>query len=164
MTISTVPEQLGMRSPSGVVAPGLHKDVIASGGTTRTLLPSESGAVCLFDSAAGITYTLPTPVVGMHFDFFWTKQRTSSSHKIVTAAVATQFMVGSLMAGDATIATSGDVFEADGTTIAAVTIDGDTKGGFIGGRCTLVAISATQWAIHGIVIGTGTMATPFTTT
>ncbi len=163
MTISTVPEQLGMRSPSGVVAPGMHKDVIASGGTTRTLLAAESGAVCLFDSAAGITYTLPTPVVGMHFDFFWKTQRTSSSHKIITSG-ATVFMVGSVMAGDANIATSGDVFEADGTTIVAVTIDGDTKGGFIGGRCTLVALSATQWAIHGVLIGTGTMASPFTTT
>ena len=67
------------------------------------------------------------------------------------------------LAGAAAIATSGDVFEADGTTIRAVTIDGDTKGGFIGSTLRFTCINATQWYVEGLLIGTGTMATPFAT-
>lgn len=154
-------EKLNYGAPNGCVATGLHREVLTALGTTYVLSQEESGALVVCDQAATQTITLPTPQVGMNFEFFWSVQRTGT-HKIITAA-STQFLVGSLMAGDATIATSGDVFEADGTTIRAYTADGDTKGGFIGSRFTVTAISTTQWAIRGIVIGTGTMATGFAT-
>lgn len=138
------------------------QEVIQSVGATRTLVARESGALCLNDRAAGIVWTLPTPVVGMTFEFGTTVQRTSNSYKVITNA-ATVFLVGAVMAGDATIATSGDIFTADGTTIVALTNDGDTKGGFVGENFKVRAISATQWLIQGLVIGTGTMVTGFTT-
>lgn len=138
------------------------QEVISGLGATRTLQPRESGALVLLDRAAGIVVTLPPPVVGMTFEFGTTVQRTSNSYKIITDK-ATVFLVGAVMAGDATIATSGDIFTADGTTIVALTNDGDTKGGFIGENFKVRAISATQWLIQGLVIGTGTMVTGFTT-
>ena len=98
----------------------------------------------------------------MQFTIGTSVQRTSNSYKIITDA-ATTFMVGAVMAGDATIATSGDIFEANGTNIVAVTIDGDTKGGFIGSTLRFTCINATQWYVEGLLIGTGTMATPFAT-
>jgi hypothetical protein len=162
MAISANLERLNYGSPDGCIAPGQHQQVIQSVGATRTLIAEESGALCLNDRAAGIVWTLPTPVEGMQFEFGTTVQRTSNSYKIITSA-ATVFLVGAVMAGDATIATSGDVFTADGTTILAITCDGDTKGGFVGERLVFTAISTTQWYIRGLVIGTGTMATPFTT-
>jgi len=154
-------ERLNYGSPSGCVATGLHREVLTALGTTYVLTQEQAGALVVCDQAATQTITLPTPQVGMNFEFFWSIQRTGT-HKIITSA-STVFLVGSLMAGDAKIATSGDVFDADGSTIRAVTMDGDTKGGFIGSRFTVTAISATVWAIRGIVIGTGTMATPFAT-
>lgn len=163
MAISTVPVQLGTHSPSGTVAPGLHREVIQSVGATYTLTAKESGALCLMDRAAGVVYTLPTPVLGMQFEFEATVAVTTNAYKVITAA-ATQFLLGSVIMGDATIATSGDVFEADGTTIVAISEDGATKGGLIGDRFTVTAISATQWVIHGVLRGTGTLATPFSTT
>lgn len=138
------------------------QEVISGLGATRTLLPRESGALVLLDRAAGIVVTLPPPVVGMTFEFGTTVQRTSNAYKIITDK-ATVFLVGAVMAGDATIATSGDIFTADGTTIVALTNDGDTKGGFIGENFKVRCISATQWLIQGLVIGTGTMVTGFTT-
>lgn len=155
-------EQVGYRSTGLSQHTAYAQEVISSVGATRTLLPRESGALCLNDRAAGIVWTLPPPVVGMTFEFGTTVQRTSNSYKIITNA-ATVFLVGAVMAGDATIATSGDIFTADGTTIVALTLDGDTKGGFIGEKLTFRAISATQWLVQGLVIGTGTMATGFAT-
>lgn len=154
--------QLGPNGTEGVKVPGQHFNVIQSVGATRTLAANESGSTCLNDRAAGIVWTLPAPVAGMRFKFKTTVQRTSNSYKIITNS-ASVFLVGAVMAGDATIATSGDVFTADGTSHVALTLDGDTKGGFVGEDVELFAISATQWVITGLVIGTGTMVTGFTT-
>lgn len=160
MTISTVPELISTHSPDGCVAPGLHREVISGVGATRTLTAAESGALCLLDSATGVVYTLPTPVVGMTFEFLATVSVTSNAYKIITAA-SNQFLVGKVIMGDVTVAQSGDVFTADGTTIRALSADGATKGGLIGETYKVVAISATQWAIDGVCHGAGTLATPF---
>lgn len=162
MAISTDLERLNYGSQAGCIATGQHRPVIQSVGATRTLLGEESGALCVFDVASGVVYTLPTPVEGMWFEFIVTVSVTSNAHKIVTAA-ATQFLVGKVIMGDVTVAQSGDVFTADGTTIRALSADGATKGGLIGETYKVVAISATQWAIDGVCHGAGTLATPFAT-
>lgn len=162
MTISTVPELISTHSPDGCVAPGLHREVIQSVGSTRTLLAGESGSLCLFDVATGVVYTLPTPVVGMQFEFLVTVAVTSNAHKVITAA-GTQFLIGKVLMGDVTVAQSGDVFTADGSTIRAISAAGTTTGGLLGERYKLIAISATQWAIDGVCHGAGTLATPFAT-
>lgn len=161
MSLSSNLERLGYGSPDGCVATGLHREVVAVTSNT-TLTAEQSGALVTLGVASGCTLTLPAPAEGMYFDVAVIVTRTSNSYKIITDA-ATTFLVGSVMAGDATIAQSGDVFEADGTTIVAVTMDGDTKGGFIGTRLRFVCINSTQWYVDGMVIGTGTMATPFAT-
>lgn len=162
MAISANIERLGYAGPSGCIATGLHRQVIQSVGATRTLLPEESGALCLLDRAAGVVYTLPTPVEGMTFEFIATVSVTSNAYKVITAA-ATQFLVGKVIMGDVTVAQSGDVFTADGTTIVALSADGATKGGLIGETYKVVAISSTQWAIDGVSHGAGVLATPFAT-
>jgi hypothetical protein len=151
-------------SPTGLSQHRAYAQEVISGvGATRTLQARESGALVLLDRAAGIVITLPPPVVGMTFEFGTTVQRTSNSYKIITNATNV-FLIGAVMAGDAAIATSGDIFTADGSTHVALTNDGDTKGGFVGENFKVRAISATQWLIQGLVIGTGTMVAPFTTT
>lgn len=162
MAISANLERLNYGSSDGCIATGQHRPVIQSVGATRTLLPEESGSLCLFDRAAGIVYTLPTPVEGMEFRFKATVSVTSNAYKTITAA-ATQFLVGKVMIGDTTVANSGDVFTADGTTIVAISEDGATKGGLIGSEYTVTAISSTQWVITGVTHGAGTLATPFAT-
>jgi hypothetical protein len=129
MSISTALERLGYGGPSGCIAQGQHREVVLCTAST-TLKAKQSGAKVVLAAAAGLTLTLPAPVEGMVFEVCVSVTRTSNSYKIITDA-ATTFMVGAVMAGDATIATSGDVFEANGTTHLAVTIDGDTKGGLL---------------------------------
>ena len=157
MALSSNLERLGYGGPDGCVATGIHREVITVTADT-TLKAKQSGALVLLGVASGATLTLPTAAEGMQFDVSVSVSRTSNSYKIITAA-ATQFLLGAYMAGDATIATSGDVFTLDGSTHVALTIDGDTKGGLIGGHLRFTAISATQWYVEGLVVGTGTMVT-----
>jgi len=161
-TPSSTLERLDYGSPAGCAAVGYHREVIGEAVATRTLLPSESGALCLLDRAAGVVYTLPAPVVGMSFEFLVTVAVTSNAHKVITNA-GTVFLVGGAIMGDVTVATSGDYFEANGTTHVAISANGSTTGGLLGERYVVTAISATQWAIHGVLHGAGTLADPFAT-
>lgn len=162
MAISTSLERVDSNRESGSIQLGAHRQVIQSVGATRTLLPKESGALCMFDVATGLVYTLPSAVEGMTFEFGYSVSRTSTNaYKILCASG--DFLLGAYMAGDPAIATSGDVFTADGSTHVALTLDADTEGGIIGGLIRVVAISASQWYITGMVVGTGTMTTGFAT-
>lgn len=156
-------EQIGYAGPEGSLQKGAHRNVIQSVGATRQLTAAESGSLCLMDRAAGVVYTLPTPVAGMQFEFLATVAVTSNAYKVITKTIASQFIVGGVITGDVTIATSGDYFEANGTTHVAISENGSTSGGLLGDRFTLTAISETKWAIHGVLHGAGTLIDPFTT-
>jgi hypothetical protein len=147
---------------SGSIVPGQHRQVISEGVATRTLLPSESGALCLFDTAAGVVYTLPAPVVGMDFEFGVTVTGTGS-YKIITDA-ATTFITGGLFLVSLDVAEAGDTFVANGTTHVAITMDADTEGRIKGAMSIrLTAISTTVWRVTGYATGSGTLADPFAT-
>ncbi len=158
-------EQIGGNSPDGCQLIGTHIEIIQSIGTTeRQLKTEESGSLILLDAATQITVRLPTPIVGMFFDFLTTVSVTSSdTHKVITKTIATEFLIGGVMSGNLTIADSGDVFIANGTTHVALTSNGSTTGGLVAGwfRCT--AISTTQWGVMGVIQGSGTNIDPFAT-
>lgn len=161
MAISTALTRIGIDSDDGCIATGLHREVIQSVGATYTLSPEESGALCLFDRAAGVIYTLPAAVEGMTFEFLATVAVTSNAYRVSCATG--DFLLGAVMSGSLTVADSGDVFQANGTTHLGISSAGSTTGGLIGGRFKVVAISATQWAIDGVLVGSGTLADPFVT-
>ena len=154
--------KLDFGGTEGTLFAGAHRQVISGNTTgTRTLLQSESGALCLFDRAAGVVYTLPVPVVGMQFEFQTTVTITSNAAKIITSA-ATEFLIGTV---DMVINASATTLAAlgNGTTHRAVSSNGSTTGGVQGDRYRVTAISTTQWAIDGLVSGSGALATPFAT-
>lgn len=161
MAVSTTPMQT-LSGPDGTYVLGQHREVISGQGATKTLQAKESGALCLFDRAAGVVYTLPTPVLGMEFEFHSTVAITSGAAKVITNA-GTVFLIGSVMGGSLTVADSGDVFQGNGTTHVAISMNGTTTGGLIGTRIKVTAISNTQWAITGGYVGSGTLADPFAT-
>ena len=160
MALSSDLERLSYSGPTGCVAPGIHREVVLVTAST-TLVPGQSGSLVLLGVASGATVTLPPAAEGMQFDVGVIVSRTSNSYKIICASG--DFLLGAYMAGDATVATSGDVFTGNGSTHLALTFDGDTKGGLIGGQLRFTAISGTQWYVEGIAIGTGTMVDAFTT-
>lgn len=160
MALSSNLERLNYGSDDGCVATGIHREVVTVTANT-TLTPSQSGALVLLGVASGATVTLPAAAEGMQFDVGVTVSRTSNSYKII--CTTGDFLLGAYMAGDNLIATSGDIFTGNGTTHVALTFDGDTKGGLIGGKLRFTAISGTQWYVEGTVIGTGTMVDAFAT-
>lgn len=126
-----------------------------------TLTTKDSGALCLFNAASGVLYTLPTAEAGIFFDFLVTTTITSGSAKVITAS-ASEFLVGSFLQIPDTAAQI-VARAADGTTHRSWVGNGTTTGGYAGDSFRLTAISATQWAIQGIGLATGTEATPFAT-
>ncbi len=158
MATPTDIEFLDYGRSTGSLPRGKHRQVIQSVGATRTLLAKESGSLCLFDSASGNIYTLPTPVEGMKFEFVQTVAVTSNASKVGTSA-ATVFMVGAIIMGK--LAAGMDVFQANGTSHVGISSAGSTTGGLIGSQYTLTAISTTQWVITGYLVGSGTLADPF---
>lgn len=157
-----VPSSLPRVTPGGPAAGlGLHRQVIDAVGATRTLAPEESGALCLFDSAAGVVFTLPAPVVGMQFEFLTKVTITSNSAKVITDA-ATTFMVGAAALLN-NAATTGEAFSANGTTHRSINGNGTTTGGIIGDRIRVTAISSTLWAVDAVMVQSGVVATPFAT-
>lgn len=162
MAIPSTLERLNYDSSDGCLATGLHREVIQGVGATRTLLAEESGALCLFDRAAGNVYTLPAPVEGMQFEFLATVAVTSNAYKVITNA-GTVFLIGAIMGGSLTVADSGDVFQANGTTHVAISMAGSTTGGLVGTRFKVTCISATQWVIDGTYVGSSILADPFAT-
>lgn len=160
MALSANLERLSYGAPTGCAAPGMHREVVTVT-ANKTLTPEQSGALVLLGVASGATVTLPAAAEGMQFDFSVSVARTSNSYKII--CTSGDFLLGAYMAGDATIATSGDIFTGNGSTHLALTFDGDTKGGLVGGHLRFTAISSTQWFVEGLVIGTGTMVDAFAT-
>lgn len=154
-------EQLSYRGPSLSQWTAQAREVIGDAVATRTLTAKESGALCLFDRAAGVVYTLPTPVIGMTFEFATTVTITSNAAKIITN-LSTEFILGvvdMLIVGSATtLAAAGN-----GTTHRAISSNGTTTGGVIGDRYRVTAISSTQWLVEGQLSGSGSLATPFAT-
>ena len=164
MTTPTTLERIDYGSPAGSLQLGAHRKVIQSVGATRTLLGSESGALCMFDRTAGNIYTLPTPVEGMFFDFQVSVSVTSSDiHKVITKTIATEFLLGAVtMITIATATPAG--FSANGTNIVSLTLNATTDGGLLGGWARFTALNTTQWLVTGLLVGSGTIETPFQTT
>lgn len=161
MTIVNTYEEVGYHGANGARLRGHHREVLSAQAATVSLTAKQSGALCLFDSAAGIVYTLPAPVVGMFYDFLVTVSVTSNAHKVITDA-ATTFLVGAVTM--VTIATASPAgFSANGTTIRSLSAAGTTTGGLIGETYRVTAISSTQWGINGVTVGSGTIVTPFAT-
>jgi hypothetical protein len=125
------------------------------------LTAADSGALCVWSTAAGYLYTLPTAAAGLWFDFLVATTITSVGAKVLTAS-ASEFILGSfLQIPDA--AAQIVARNADGSTIRSWNGNGTTTGGYAGDSFRLTAISATQWVISGIGLATGTEATAFAT-
>jgi hypothetical protein len=153
-------ESLSYRAPALSIHASAARQVIALA-AAYTLSAKESGALVLLDAAAGFTVNLPAPVPGMFFEFMTTTTVTSSTSKVLTDA-STTFLLGEVLTfTTATASPAGFAF--DGSTHRSIGMNGTTTGGIIGTRFKVEALSATVWAITGVVVGSGTIATPAAT-
>lgn len=137
-------------------------NVISGLGATKTLDQNDSGSTVLLDRASGIVITLPVAVPGTYFDFVATTSVTSNNYKVITG-VATELLVGGYTNVDTDTSNAVAVFDGNGSTHIAVTMNGTTTGGLIGSKLRFTCLSATKWMVEGIMRGSGTVATAFAT-
>ncbi len=132
-------------------------------GAARILGVADSGALCVWSTAAGYLYTLPAITaddVGVFFDFYVGIDITSVGAKVITATG--DFIYGSfIQSPDSTTLLA--AFNANGTTIVSWNGNGSTTGGYAGDFFRLTAWDATRWLIQGLGLATGTEASPFAT-
>ena len=154
--MATIREQLG----SDVLE--ARKGLISGQGATRPLNVNESGALCLFDRAAGIVYTLPVASPGTFFDFLVTTTITSNAAKVITGA-GTELLIGALVNVDTDTSNAVAAWTGNGSTHIAVSMNGTTTGAIAGTKLRFTCLSSTRWMVEGHVLGSGVVATPFAT-
>lgn len=161
MTIAVSKERIDYGGDDGCILYGNARQVLNGWTTGRVLKKSESGALVVFNTAAGQSITLPAIAsrdIGMFFDFVITVTGTGT-YGIATSDAAT-FIIGAIDSSSTAVAEGGDTFAAAGTE-TAILFDADTTGRLVGTAIRLTAISTTQWAVQGTMMGVGTLATPF---
>lgn len=86
----------------------------------------------------------------------------TSSLKIATNG--TDMYIGSLLSVDTDTSGAMVGFTANGTTHDFINLNGTTTGGVAGTWVEIFAIAANKYMVTGVILGTGTVATPFATT
>lgn len=126
-----------------------------------TLTEADSGALLIFDLAAGYTITLPSSSpIGTWFDV---QVDTTVTSVVARLACPTgEFFKGTILQGQPTTFTQ-TARTANGTTHLAWEGNGTTTGGIIGDNMRVVKDSSTTWRISGLNTATGSTATPFKT-
>lgn len=144
---------------SGKIGRAVHSSMPA----TYDITPEQSGDLFLFDSAAGISYTLPVGVVGMKYEFLTTVDLTAAAYAVLcNTDTAGDFMVGAV-SGAIEAAATDEWHFANGTTHLGISSNATTTGGLIGSMLTVECIATNLWKISGVQSCTATPATPFTT-
>lgn len=142
------------------------KQVTDTGGAYATavvLTEAQSGRVIIVDDAAGLDFTLPAlgaAQVGTHFKFIVTV--TVSSNNFRVTALTGDILFGGVIMTDFDTADKILWCPADGSNDLVMTMNGSTTGGKMGTWVEFIATGANQWCVTGVVIGDGTLATPFT--
>ena len=143
---------------------GQLNTVVLSGGGTTTLTAANSGATCVFDTAATSNFTLPAPELGMRFTFIQTIINTAD-HVIQSATDGHGFIGGVLIMNTTADQTNAFASDVDGSN-DFITLNATTTGGAAAGtRIEVVALTNTSgagcWAVSGTIIGSGNTITPF---
>ncbi len=156
-----------VRSLAGLINAGYNGVVSLTANTTITVA-DHAGRPLLCNDADGV-FTLPSIVVTEPTDKGSPSQTANLGAQftfiVVTAATdmdivtdGTDKFVGGLYTGvnDAT----GKTF-ISGASNDVITQNGSTKGGIAGSIIRVTAIASAKYAVEGILLGSGTLVTPF---
>lgn len=132
-------------------------------GADRTLTEADSGKLFAVTLAAGLDVTLPAIAnidIGCTFEFIYTVNIATTAHTYT--AQSGDLLVGGVLAVDKDTADVIDHFAPDVSDDLIITFaSAGTQGGFIGTRFKLTAITPVRWWVEGVLVGDGTIVTPF---
>ena len=126
---------------------------------SKTLTSNDSGKVFVLSVAGGLTVTLPSAAPGLNFKFVVGTTFTTAG--LINTAATDELYVGTLMLVDPATATDMNAFSADVSDDDTIDLGSAVQGWIQGGWFNLVAISETRWHVDGLLVGDGTLATPF---
>lgn len=138
---------------------------ITGSATFQLLTPGNYGRILVPNFAGTVTIQLPL-ATGSGFWFeVYLGTNSAGQTTVVQRGISTDRMQGSVFIGIHN-STSGKVFQASQTSNAnTCTLNGTTQGGVsVGDTLLLTDIASGIWAIQGTVVGSGTIATPFSNT
>ena len=156
-----------IRSLAGIITAGNANVVSLTADTTLTV-DAHAGKILTTNDADG-KFTLPTIVATSPSDptdpnqlnnlgatYFFVVETAATDMDILTDG--TDKFVGGLYTGkdDAT----GKTF-ISGASNDVITMNGSTKGGLAGSIVKVTAIGSAKYAVEGIILGSGTIVTPF---
>jgi len=152
-------------NPSGLLnEPATVAERVAASVAATTTLTREAHAnrvIPLGGAAVGKTVTLPEAIgSGDVYEFFVPAAQTSGS--IIVIAFTGDLMDGSVLAADVTGADIASAWHM--TNAYKVTLNGSTTGGAGGDYIKFIDGADATWYVTGQVVGSGTLATPFTVT
>lgn len=165
---------------------GVNTFTNATGVTTNTITPATSGAGTAFlrkngvytttpvalsvtqsgghyglSKADGLAVTLPaisTATLGMWFEFTILTACTSVGY-VINTGEAGDVMIGGIWSTIANPDAANDMeFNVAASTNNTLTLGATTAAGLAGGSVRFTAISTTQWAVSGTVLGSGMIA------
>ena len=156
-----------VKSLAGFIAAG-NANVVSLTADTSLTVDSHAGKILTCNDADG-KFTLPSIVAtapGSNDDpnqtnnlgatFIFVVETAATDMDILTDG--TDKFVGGLYTG-VTNAT-GKTF-ISGASNDVITLNGSTKGGLAGSIITVTAIGSAKYAVEGIILGSGTLVTPF---
>lgn len=109
------------------------------------------------------TITLPacsTAGIGTIFKVKVIKAVTAGGTYVVNTT-GTDVFIGGVYGTIAVPNATNDAIFAPSTVNKTLTLNATTTGGLIGGWLEFTMVSATQWSVSGVTLGTGVQATPF---
>ena len=123
---------------------------------------THAGNIMNLSAAAGLTVTLPASSGKGDMYRFFVLTTVTSGNDIIKVANSTDVIQGAVDIG-ASGAVAGVVA---GTTVTSdtITMNGTTTGGIIGSYIELIDTSLGFWQLSGVLMASGTVATPFSAT
>ena len=156
-----------VRSLAGFISAG-NANVVSLTADTSLTVASHAGKILTCNDADG-KFTLPSIVAtapgrdddpnqtnNLGATFFFVVETAATDMDIL--ADGTDKFVGGLYIGvsDAT----GKTFLSGGSN-DVITMNGTTKGGLVGSIVQVTAMASAKYAVQGIILGSGTIVTPF---
>lgn len=124
-----------------------------------TLSKNQSGSLVTLGKAAGITLKLPNAGRGLEYEIVVKTAVTSNAYKIIGNDSAS--MRGAIL--QATAGEISELYVGNGTTHIAVSMNGSTSGGLVGTNLKFVCDNDGIWNVVGQNVGSGAIATPWST-
>jgi hypothetical protein len=135
--------------------------VSLTGSTAITAALHEGRDLLLSGTGAAYTQTLPA-ATGTGARYYFEVGAVNTSNHIVAAASSSDLFTGFVTLAKTGAAGAGEQFAANGSSNYKITLNGTTTGGSgVGGQIEFVDVALNQWLVNGIVLGSGTIATPF---